>query len=113
MKKLLFFIFILISFFIINNLVRSIVTLWQKQDLVVKAQEELEAKKRENQITRQKLSQVQSVEFIEKQAREKLLLAKQGENEVILPKELTEGKKEAKLPKDTRQNWEKWVDLFF
>jgi len=112
MKKVLFFLFILISFFIINNLVRSIANLWQKQDLVVRAQEDLENHKRENQIIKQKLQQAESPDFVEKQAREKLLLVKQGESEVILPKELRDGKKEVKT-EDVKPNWQKWVDLFF
>ena len=112
MKKVLFFIFIVVSFFIINNLVRSIITLWQKQDLVVVAEHDLEAKKRENQVLKQQISRVESLDFVEEQARRKLLLAKQGENEVILPKD-TEATQGAKLQIDTRANWQKWVDLFF
>lgn len=110
MKKVLYFLFILISFFIINNLVRSIANLWQKQDLVVKAQEELEYSKRENQILKQKLSQTESKDFVEKQAREKLLLVKQGESEVILPKV---EKKTIQQPQKVQEHWRQWLELFF
>lgn len=44
-KKIVFFIILISSLFIINNLVHSIYTLWQKKHLVVDMQAEVEKEK--------------------------------------------------------------------
>jgi len=43
MKKILFITAVVASIFIINSLVRSIYDLWGKQDLITKAQKELDS----------------------------------------------------------------------
>ncbi len=72
----------------------------------------LEAKNKE---LKKKLSQIQSQEFIEQQARDKLGLGKNGETIVIIPDEkikqvlgTTESAQEARLP-----NWLGWFRVFF
>lgn len=112
MKKILFIVAIVASVFIINSLARSIYDLWGKQDLITKAQEELEKEKRENQNLKSKLSKAQSSKFVEEEARNKLLLVKPGEEQVILPQDLLSSTGSAKK-KDTRPNFRKWWDLFF
>ena len=112
MKKILFIVAIVASVFIINSLVRSIYDLWGKQDLITKAQKELEKEKMENQNLKSKLSKAQSSKFVEEEARNKLLLVKPGEEQVILPQDLPSSSDSAKK-KDTRPNFRKWWDLFF
>jgi len=114
MKKILFFIILASSIIIINNLVRSIYTLWQKHDLVTLAQKELSGQKQENQRLKSQLSHVQSKEFVEEEARNKLFLIKPGEQEVLIPEDLIRGTSSpsAQAKKDD-PNWKKWLQLFF
>lgn len=112
MKKILFISAIVASVFIINSLVRSIYDLWGKQDLITKAQKELEKEKMANRDYKYKLSKAQSSQFVEEEARNKLFLVKPGEEQVILPQDLLSSSNSAKT-KDTRPNFRKWWDLFF
>ncbi|MCL5439201.1 MAG: septum formation initiator family protein [Patescibacteria group bacterium] len=114
MKKILFFTVLIASIFIINGLVRSICGLWQKQGLVATAQKELDRQKQENKNLKKKLTEVQNPKFLEEQARNKLLLVKENEQEVIIPKEFLGASDSARGKKsDSRPNWQKWWDLFF
>lgn len=111
MKKILYIVAIVVGLLIINNLARSTYELWSKKDVIVSAQRELEAQKKENKDLKNRLKNAQDEEFIEEEARNKLLLVKPGEQNVFVPK-LT-GTEEHKTKVDTRPNWEKWRDLFF
>lgn len=110
MKKIVFFVVLVASVFAINNLVRSIYSLWNKQDLLSLAQKDVEKEKAENIELLQKLKIVESEEFIEKEARNKLFMVKPGEHLVVLPS--IEPKKEQKTNVDL-PNWQKWLNLFF
>lgn len=110
MKRVIFFIILIVSMFIIKNLVSSIYNLWQKQDLIVSAQKELENEKERNQEIKSKLSYVKSQEFIEEEARNKLFLVKEGEKEILLPPLPSSQDKKQEPPKP---NWKKWMELFF
>lgn len=110
MKKIVFFVVLLASIFAINNLVRSIYTLWNKQDLLIQARRDVEKEKKQNNELLQKLKVVESEEFVEKQARDKLFMVKPGERLVVLPN-IEEEKTEK--PKEAVPNWKQWLDLFF
>jgi cell division protein FtsB len=109
-KKVAYFITIILCIVIINGLIRSIYDLWNKQDLVVKAKEDLNEQKQENQELKAQLSYVQSTNFIEEEARNKLFMVKPGEAGVIVPEELIK-KKEEKITIYV-PNWQQWVNLF-
>ena len=113
-KKITFFTIIVILLLIINDLIHSIYSIWQKQDLVIQAQKNLSAEKNENRELKKEIAQVNQPQFIETQARDKLLLAKPGESVVIMPREELGASTEA-IPKqvDMRPNWKKWWDIFF
>ena len=113
MKKISFIIIIIISIFIINSLARSIYDLWNKQDLIVRAKQDLDREKEENQKIKSQLSLVGNEQFIEEEARNKLFLVKPGEQEVIIPQELQDADKLAKQNRDNAPNWKKWWNLFF
>jgi cell division protein FtsB len=114
MKKVIFFITLGICILVINNLVRSIYTLWHKNDLVVDAQRELTKQKQENQKLKSQLSYVESKEFVEEVARNKLFLVKPGEQAVLIPQDLNKGTStpSANIRKQD-PNWKKWLKLFF
>ncbi|MDO8583116.1 MAG: septum formation initiator family protein [bacterium] len=110
MKKALLVLIVFTLLIIINNLVRSIYDIWQKKDFVSEAQRELDFQKQENQRLKSQLSYSQTSEFIEKEARDKLFMVKQGEKRVLIPKE------QEKLAQDKGENlpnWQQWWNLFF
>lgn len=110
MKRIIPLIIIGVLVLLIRNLVISTLDLSKSTDTVGSLKLELEAKKVENEFLRQKLSYVKSEGFIEKEARKKLGLVKEGEFIVIAPPPETPTptpKKEGKL------NWKRWWELFF
>lgn len=115
MKKILFIVTLIASIFIINNFVRSIYSLWQKKEFIVRAQKELEMKKKENQELKAKLDIVQNKDFVEEEARNKLLLVKQGEKRVVIDERLIreEEKKKSLEQKTGITNLREWWKLFF
>lgn len=115
MKRVLFFIILIVSLFVINNLVRSIFNLWQKQQLVEQARKELSKEKEENQRLKNELFNVGSQGFIEEQARNKLLLLKPDEQRILISDNLTAVTESGKKNKEENKeaNWKKWLKLFF
>jgi cell division protein FtsB len=113
-KKIVFFIILITSVFIINNMVHSIYTLWQKKNLVVDAQNEVEREEQKNRELRGRLSLIQRPQFIEEEARNRLFMVKPGEQVVVLSeKDIRASDSVKPKPKDNRPNWKKWWDSFF
>lgn len=110
LKKIAFFITIAVCLLVINGLIHSTYDLWRKQDLLVKAKQDLAKQKQENQELKAQLSYVQSDEFLETEARDKLFLVKPGESDVIIPKELVMKKEEKKMI--ILPAWQQWINLF-
>jgi len=57
-----------------------------KKDVVSQAQSQLDFQKQENQRLKSALAYSKTPEFIEKQARDKLFMTKQGEQKILIPK---------------------------
>lgn len=115
LKKMRKIAFILIAIFLIGtsfNTARSIWDIYKKQDLLTDAQKELEKEKSENAKLKAQLSYVDTKEFVEEEARNKLFLVKEGEQEIILDDDLF-GEEDNKKQKEEKTNWEKWLELFF
>lgn len=113
-KKLISGLIIFISLYLIVSLSREILELIRKEEVIEKEQLKLEELKVENQILSEKLEYFQSEEFVEKEAREKLGLAKEGETIVILP-EGFENIMESNQPEEKiaeTPNWQQWLKLF-
>lgn len=105
MKRLGFLIIVIVCLVIINGLIRSIYDLWHKQDLIKDAQKSLTSEKEENAALKKRLNEVNSPEFVEEEARNKLFLIKPGESPVILPEITPTPKAKAEnLP-----NYKKWL----
>ncbi len=114
LKKIAFFGSIIISLFVINSLIHSIYTLWQKQHLVVRARQDLEKEQQQQQQLQRQLSIVQKPQFVEEEARNKLFLAKPGEGVIVISKDALHASKSGKdTSQDTRPNWKRWWELFF
>ncbi len=83
---------------------------------IEKEKEKIEKLKQENEELQKNLEIVKSEEFIEKQLRDKLGMAKEGEIVVILP-DAEEVKKFAPRIDEEEEvlpdpNWKKWIHLF-
>lgn len=115
MRKIIFILIAIAFFFIIQGMFRGVFDLWQKKELVEKAKNELEEKLSENKKLKYQLKNAESAEFIEKEARNKLLMVKDGEKEIVVNESLLAGndKKEDEKKQDKRSNPQKWWDLFF
>ncbi|MBI5358396.1 septum formation initiator family protein [Candidatus Amesbacteria bacterium] len=109
MKKNLLFI-ILIIFTLRSGY--GIWKLWRTRSIVKDAQIRLEKTRLENQKLTQKLAEIQSEEFVEREAREKLGLGKPGETILILPDQITNHKSQITNQDDFKPNWRLWWDLY-
>lgn len=113
-KRILFFSIAFVLLMTINNLAGSLYAIWQKQDLIVKAERDLDRVKDENQELKSKIAQVEQPQFVEEEARDKLLRTKPGEKIVVIPTGgIIQYDSPTPTPPDTRENWEKWWDTFF
>ncbi len=104
---------ILIGIVLIISLSRDISELLEARDRLVGEQLEVARLEAEQQKLATELENVMSDEFVEREAREKLLMSKADEVVVILP-EVDEAKNAEKEEEEERElaNWEKWVALF-
>lgn len=104
-------IILIVGLFLIVNLSRSIWQLYKAGDQIKEAEDNATQMQAENNELKKKFSTVQSPAYLEKIAREKLGLAKEGEMVVILPPVEPEATKSGN--QTNLQNWQKWWKLFF
>ncbi len=96
------------------SLSRSVYALWHKRDYVYKRADSLKAVQAENAQLKQQVEVAQKPEFIEKEAREKLGMTKEGETIVIMPKsQYPISNIQLQAESEKLPNWKKWWRLFF
>ncbi len=110
-RRLIMFFICCLSLIVIVNISRTIYRLWQKGHIVEERQSYLTDLKQKHSQLEVKLGEVQSPQYIERQAREKLNLQREGEVVVVLPQTKTE--EAVTLQVKTEANWQKWWKLFF
>lgn len=106
----------LLGLYLIVSFSRDLWHLWQKEGEIRKSQLKLEELRVKNEELKKQLEYVKSETFLEKEAREKLGLAKPGETVLILPENLEEalGINPPSISENQRlSNWERWWRLFF
>jgi len=115
LKKIIYGVAILIVLFITYNLVRQITQAVKSGERLSEATEEVFKLQLKNKELKKKLSQIQSADYIEQQARDKLGLSKKGETVVIIPEdklklvlEASQSAQIIRLP-----NWLGWLKVFF
>ncbi|MBI5045307.1 MAG: septum formation initiator family protein [Candidatus Levybacteria bacterium] len=114
MKRILYVIIFIFSLFIINNLLRSIYNLWQKNDLISDAVSQLNKEKREYEKLSDQLDRVKKIDFVEEEARNKLFLVKPGERMVILGDVKKEGNRTGSESKQySFHPWGEWIQFLF
>lgn len=99
------------------TLYRNIGRIRKSNEKIEETRQRVEELKGKNEELRQQLEVVESDLFVEKQLRDKLGLAKEGEIVVVLPDDETLRKlapkyeeEEAAIPDP---NWKKWLNLFY
>lgn len=102
----------LVSLILIVTLSESIWSVWQKGDVVRERQAELARIEAENEALKKQLAESQSLDFIEREAREKLGLSKPGEAVVLMPSATEEARMLEDLGKSV-PNWQQWRRLLF
>lgn len=102
---------ILLSLILSVRAVATIIDLRARKYTVTERREAVEAVKKENEVLQKQIEAVASEEYVEKIARDKLGMVKEGESIVLLPDEAKGGSKKEELSK--RTNWQQWWGLFF
>jgi cell division protein FtsB len=116
-QKILSFLILVVGLVLIVNLSRQIVSSWRAGERIERAQRKVEEARQENRELKEELRYVQSDEFLEREARDKLHMVKEGEMIVVVPKEVVEeeldrARREKEVPEEI-PNWKLWKEAFF
>lgn len=114
-SRLLKIIGLILGLFLAFGLLRSIVDLWQKGGALDEEEARFAKAKLENEELKQEFKNIQSPDYIEKQARDKLGLGRENESVVILPPKptISETEDKARKAEESQAVWQKWVSLLF
>lgn len=117
MKKYIKYAILIVSLFLIFSVSRSIWGLLQKGRTLDEAKERVEELEKEQAKLLKMREVVESEEFVEREAREKLGLAKPGEVIVVLPPDDILRKFAPKVEEEEfvqeQPIWRRWVGMFF
>lgn len=111
MKRIKWWIFVAISLVLAIKLGWGVVRLWKTGGLVEEAEKEVSDLKKENNSLQEKLVYVNSPEFVEKEARDKLGLGKEGETILVIPDQSSVQGLGVRVQENV-PNWRKWWDLY-
>lgn len=103
---------LLLSLLLTISLVRSLYENWRKGDVVRERRNQLERLEQENLRLKQNLEFARTPEFVEREARDKLGLAKPGEVVVILTQPQATPASQAATGA-IGPSWKQWWRLFF
>ena len=94
------------------SLIRSWVNLSDRGVNIKGTQDKFNQVEQQQDELKRKLASVESREYVEKEARDKLNLGKEGEVAVVAPS-VSPVAEPTPTPFNTSTNWQKWVRLFF
>lgn len=106
-------VFLLFCLLVAVGVVRSVVTVWEKRGIVSERQAILQAEEAKHVELERQLREATSSAFIERQARDKLGLVKDGEQVVILDKSKIQGVGGTSIDTSSIPSWKQWWQLFF
>ena len=116
-QKLIGYALLLLVVLMLVSIARNIGRIASIRSEVEKEKMKMEKIQKENEELERQIFETQGFEFIEKQLRDKLGLAKEGEVIVVLPDEETLRKLAPKVYEEQDvlpdPNWKKWLNLFF
>lgn len=114
MRRNLILIFgVIVGILLVVNSSKRLLTFRTTSQKIQDAEKRLEHLREENARLQEQREYTQSEEFREREIRDKLGLAKEGEAVVILPKENDENSKLETRSSKQRPNYQKWWNLFF
>lgn len=90
----------------------GIYRLWKAGERVKEAQAEVDLLGKENQKLGERLKEVNTPEFVEREARDKLGYGKEGETLIILPRQNDANPKPQISNPNDEANWKKWWKLY-
>ena len=116
-KLYLKYLIVLLVILLVWSLAQNIQRIIGSKDKITQAQKIVNELKMQNSQLKKQVELTKSTQFIEREARNKLGLAKEGEIVVILPEAETLKLLAPIRPKDEeflpKPNWQKWMELFF
>ena len=95
------------------NSTGNILKLWGAGSRLSEAEQTLVEKEAENATLKARLEEVKSDEFVEREARDKLGMVREGEILVVLPQTEESSNPQATNLPDDSTNWQKWMRLYF
>ena len=114
-KKIVLGLIILVSLVVAYNLIAQIMDATKSGERLSAAADEVNKLEVKNKALKEKLSQIQSPQFIEEEVRNKLGFTKKGETIVVIPEEkiklvlgASSSAAAVRLP-----NWLGWFKIFF
>lgn len=117
LQRYLNYVLIFISILLMVSLVRNIIRINNVNQSIKEEEEKIEKIRQENEELKAKLEILRSDEYKEKQLRDKLGLAKEGELIVVLPDDEILRSLAPKIEEEEEflpdPNWKKWMKLFF
>ena len=116
MKEKIRWMVIFVSIFMIISLFRSVVDLWQRRSIVKQEQERLRQIEQKHEALTQKFNSVQTPAFVEKEARERLGMAKVGDTIILMGDVSQKDGSQPSFPQSAtpqESNWKRWWALFF
>jgi cell division protein FtsL len=117
LKKLTNYGILVVLAFLCLSLVRSVNRTRRAMSEIAEVQKRVDNLRQENEEMERRLEEESSGEFIEKQLRDKLNMAKNGEIVVVLPDPEIVKKFAPKVEEEHLNlpdpNWKKWMKLFF
>ena len=117
LKKAFKWALLLIVFILVFSLVKNVLKAKNAASNIAESKRKVAELRRENDELGKEIDSVESAFFLEKQARDKLGLAKEGEMVIILPDEETLKKafpnKEDQKDELPLPNWKQWLKLFY
>lgn len=117
MRKYLKYVLLAGALFVIFSMGRNVLNLLEKGKAIDEARVRVEELKGEEKALLETKERIGTDQFIEREAREKLGLAKPGETVVVLPDEEVLQKLAPRIEEETLPEelpiWRRWVELFF
>ena len=111
-RKIVFAAVFIFGIYLAISLSKQIWVLWQSGGRIELSEQRLQKAQEENQKLKEELKYKQSDEFIEEEARNKLGMAREGEEIAILPNSAKIGEEKNEEVKKLA-NWQKWTALLF
>ncbi len=115
LKKLLTLPVLILGLLVVFQLSRSIISIYGRGGRVKELVAEVAGLEKKKQDLEQEKAFRQTPEFIEREARDRLRMVKEGERILVLPGEQNEESSKFKVQSsknEEKKNWEKWIDFW-